>query len=258
MSLEHPTQTSITNLLKQVLSEVFFVDGRIFRTIKTLISQPGKLPLDDCSDQDLSGISPFRIFFGANLLFFFLIPILTTSQFQLFEFTLESLTAGNEAYQSVVKSQTQRLGISDEIYQERVNATLNYSKSAFMFLVVPIFALPLFMLNYRNRSYYYEHFVFSLHFFSFFLVSFIATVIAFRLGTLLAGETPLAVNLTAAVCLCVWSLWILLYLTLAMARFYKTRKIYCVLKLPVVLAGFILTFGLYAQFLFVHAVISIT
>jgi hypothetical protein len=88
--------------------------------------------------------------------------------------------------------------------REAVGAAMLRRAPTAMFLVLPVFALLLKLLHLRRGRYYVEHFVFGLHTHAFAFVLF--TLMLFLGGV--PGVVPAAI------------LWLLLYLLLAMKRFY--------------------------------------
>jgi hypothetical protein len=58
--------------------------------------------------------------------------------------------------------------VSYEVYAAAFNHHGELLRKSLIFLLVPLFALVPWALNFRERRYYAEHLVFSMHFYSFF------------------------------------------------------------------------------------------
>ena len=66
---------SIWNVAKQALSELFEVDGRVARSLKTLFLNPGQLAVEFEANRRASFVSPIRLFLFTSLVWFFLFSI---------------------------------------------------------------------------------------------------------------------------------------------------------------------------------------
>ncbi len=257
--MQHPARISLKTFLRQYLAEVFFLEGGLRTTLATLLGRPGKLSCEYCdgADQPHSRITPLRLYLGINLLFFFLIPLLNTEQFRMFSFNLDSLRAGNSWYQSLVEEQIEQCGLGETVYRERFDANLEYSKSAYFFLVVPLSALVLYATHSRRRRYFVEHLVFALHFFAFFLLALLLTLALFRAASALLSGLHGAQGWLGLLLPTGMMLWVCAYLAVALRRFYAGGWGGFLLTLPLVLLGLFAAFGLYAQFLFLHAYLGL-
>ncbi|MCB9248677.1 MAG: DUF3667 domain-containing protein [Ignavibacteriales bacterium] len=123
--------------LKNFFTEVVSIDNRIINTLKILISKPGYLTYLHFNSSEEKYIPPIKLYFIINFVFFLVIPILTTSQFQIFNFNLESLSGRNQIYQNIVNEEIQASNVTQEIYTERFNAHIKYNQPALIFLIVP-------------------------------------------------------------------------------------------------------------------------
>ena len=257
MKGSQPAQITMKAFMRQYLSEVLFLEGGLPGALKMLLLRPGCLSRDYCDGQQHGRITPLRLYLGINLLFFLLIPLLNTEQFQIFSFNLESLRSGNSVYQALVEAQIQKSGVEEALYQERFNANLEYSKSAFFILVVPLFALLLYPLYARYRRYLVEHLVFALHFFAFLMLNMLLAAALFRVGNVLFHSLPVAAGVLGLLTPCAMLLWMTVYLGIALRRFYGGGWGAFVLKFPVALLGLLLAITVYAQFLFLHALVAL-
>ena len=66
---------SLKHVLAEAAEAFFHVDSKIFRTLKTLVSTPGKLTADFFLGRRKPYMSPLQTFFVCNLLFFILQPL---------------------------------------------------------------------------------------------------------------------------------------------------------------------------------------
>ena len=247
---------SLKKFTKTFAADNFHMDRRIFKTLLKLIVKPGYLTLAYFKTSDSIFIQPTKLYFIINFIFFLLTPILTTSQFQIFHFTMESLSKSSQIHHNLVNKQIQAAGVSKEIYTERFNAHLKYNKPALVFLIIPIFSLILKVVNVKDKRHYVEHLVFSIHFLSFFLLLLLILICLYWILLLGLKHVSISSGVAAIIALIVFFVWLSLYLFLAVNRFYKNNKWICILKSVFLITGFIITISLYTQFLFFYSILA--
>jgi hypothetical protein len=114
----------------ELLTELFDFDGRMFLTLRLLLTRPGFLSLEYVNDRRLSYTSPIRLYLVVSLVFFFVLPM--------------------------ISPEPPDTNLSDRVTVDQ------YSQA--MFLLLPVFGLVL-KVFYR-RTYYLPHLVFTLYLFS--------------------------------------------------------------------------------------------
>jgi len=133
VDLERPA----TKLIGEVLQETFDVDGRAFRTIRTLLRQPGTLTSEFLAGRRRSYTSPIRLYLVISVSFFVLVAWL--------------------ASQGVL--------LTPEIHPEQDAASqarfMSDELPRLMFILLPIFALLL-KIAFSSRL-FFDHIVFSIH-----------------------------------------------------------------------------------------------
>ena len=133
VDLERP----IHELIGDVVSETFDIDGRAFRTLKTLFLQPGRLTNEFLAGRRRTYTSPLRLYLVVSVMFFVLIAWLASQGVLL------------DADQDPVRdAPVQARFMSDELPQ-------------LMFVLLPVFALLLKFAFWRRR--YFDHLIFSIH-----------------------------------------------------------------------------------------------
>ncbi len=249
---------SFNSFAKGFLKETFHIESSIVKTLQALILKPGHLTISYLKTSDSNYVQPLKLYFAVNLLFFLLIPILSTPQFRVFSYSIESLSANNNSYQKIIEEQIKSNNIPKIIYQERFNAHLKYNQSAFVFLVIPIFAGFLNIINFMSKRYYMEHLIYSIHYASFFLFSILAGILAYRI---LTSGLKFFINVDNAIVakIILWGLliWNLFYLFKASRSYSSEALISTIVKAPIYLVGFLLILGVYVQFLFFYTVVAL-
>ena len=241
--------------LKNFFTEVVSIDNRIINTLKILISKPGYLTYLHFNSSEEKYIPPIKLYFIINFVFFLVIPILTTSQFQIFNFNLASLSGSNQIYQNIVKEEIQERNVTPEIYTERFNAHIKFNQPALVFLIVPFFALLLKIIFLTKKRYYLEHLYFALDYLSFFLLSLTLATIIYRILVFGLSYFSVSQGLVAMVILVAFLIGLSIYLFISLSTFYKNTTLSNIIAYPFILVGFFISIGVYAQFLFFYTVL---
>ena len=191
------------HLLAQFLASATDLDGRFWRTIRALAFQPGLLSREYFEGRRARWISPVSLFLAVSVVYF-VAPSLggdLTLQFnqqvsghvrQLAlgpdETVTEQQAASSGQYYSPltarwIQKRVQRRdaaaraasggasGYSYRDYRLAYDAKANDVSKALVILHVPIAALALLLMFAGQRRYYAEHFVFALHYLSFWMLS---------------------------------------------------------------------------------------
>ncbi|MCY3858133.1 MAG: DUF3667 domain-containing protein [Gammaproteobacteria bacterium] len=66
---------SLWTVLRDAIGEMFELDGRVVRSLKTIVRRPGQLSLAFAENQRASFVNPFRLFMFTTILWFFLFGI---------------------------------------------------------------------------------------------------------------------------------------------------------------------------------------
>ena len=265
------------HLFHQFLASATDLDGRFWRTIRALAFQPGLLSREYFDGRRARWISPVSLFLAVSVVYF-VAPSLggdLTLQFnqqvsgQVRQLALgpdESLTAQQLASTGqwyspatarwIEKRVRQRddaaraasagaSGYSYRDYRLAYDAKANDVSKALVILHVPVAALALILMFARQRRYYAEHFVFALHYLSFWML---ALQVVLQLNNLL-NLLPAALRPPDAAY--DWLMRTLLpaYAVLAVRRAYSTGWITAVLAALGLVAAIVL-FNLYVY----HAV----
>jgi len=179
-------------------------ENAFWKTIKNLILKPATLTKEYLSGKRLSYLAPVRLYIFISLITFFLISLFSAKDFGIkTEVNAESKTAAQEIKESgnslfgyhssreldsIQKhgSKTEKLpsfqfwitkkvllvfenNTQDEIVKKFVTSfTHNFPK--LLFINMPLFAFFLWILHGKKKWYYFDHGIFTLHYFSFLLL----------------------------------------------------------------------------------------
>ena len=248
---------SFKAFIKGIAQAFFHLDRGLPKTLAVLVTKPGRLSTAYFQLPKQNYIQPLKLYFAINFLFFLLTPILNTPKFQVFNFSMQSLISSNPVYQKLIEKEVQASAVSRAIYEERFNAHLKYNQPAFVFLIIPFFALVLQVMHFRKKRYYIEHLVFALHYLSFFLLFLLLIISLFRIAVLVLGAFAISSDVAGIILVVGLFLGLLLYVGAAAKRFYRGRLWTNAAKSVALFAGFILTMAGYVQFLFFYTLFAV-
>lgn len=218
-------------LVHTVAHELLHVDGTLWRTLRLLFVRPGRLSLEYAAGRRRPYVNPFRLLliaivaytlmttasgFGVTLNFGPLTVSIAPPSIQRGR-PVEDVMKQVDRYgllQRQMAAKQQKLAGKDasERFHERLAAFVQPAS----FMNVILLAAVLHLLFRRQRRRFLEHAAFSMHVFSFVLLSSVLLFVAFRLRHWL----PIGFFLTIGL----FALWQFAYLAVAIRRFYLTSR----------------------------------
>ena len=151
-------------------------DGKVFLTLRSLLTRPGRLTADYLRGKRKPYIPPLQIFLIANLIFFLLHPLIGSNTLTTDLNTQLHYTWHHGLAESLVTPRLALRKVTVEAYAAVFDpAAITLAKSL-VILLVPFFSLAVMALHWRQRRHYSAHLVFSLHFGAFWLLLISATL----------------------------------------------------------------------------------
>ncbi|RNI29609.1 DUF3667 domain-containing protein [Rufibacter immobilis] len=205
----HDYRLPAGHLFLELLENTLHFDTKFFSTVNYLLLKPGKLTQEFILNRRASYVPPFRLYVFISFFFFLILsfavghsenntpanPSVSSGQtldtngkktrsmfFGLITYDLETQkdsTAGPDKQESksrytlfMERQETKWLQKSDHEIDQKILKTV----SMLMFFLMPLFALILKVFHLRQRRFYIEHLIFSIHFhcFVFVLLSVVA------------------------------------------------------------------------------------
>ncbi len=162
---------SMKRLLGEFFGNIFFLDNRFFLSLRYLILKPGLMTREFLDGKRKKFISPVTLFLFINLIYFIVNPLSDYSLSLRDQITSQPVYSelANKMVNEKLLNKDLSMGSYAITYQ---NASDDISKSI-MILNVPLIALGIFLYGYKKRKYYFDSLIFSFHFFSIFLISWI-------------------------------------------------------------------------------------
>ncbi len=216
--------------LHELVHEFLHLDGKIFATLKALILKPGLLSADYFAGRRAWCIGAVRLYLTFSVLFFVVSGWHTG---------LRVLVDGKEVPDSQLKasitskmkpSDTQGSSFSAHLNRmivaaadnpELVRHTFLTNISRVMFLLVPLFALGLWIVYRKHGKHYPAFLYFSLHYHAFLFVALTVVAIAQMVKS---TQVPRIVAAPVAI-------WIMVYLFIALRRVFGGSRMNTALRM---------------------------
>jgi hypothetical protein len=243
--------------LKDALYELTNTDSRIWRSLRSLVLQPGHLSEEYLAGRRRPWLGPVQLFLICNVAFFILLEFLPL---HVFTTRLSDHLFGNE-YGIWVLGMEARPGVTFRTlvqdqeafgaYARTFNAVTAGLAKSLIFLMIPGVALLLHVLHARHRRYFVEHLVFATHLFAVVIMAIVAATIT----TVVFGRVLLLLGLRFSgdddsffglVLLGVFVPWMLP----GLRRFYGQSWGMAALKVPLFIVGFYYVLLAYRLMLF--------
>jgi hypothetical protein len=205
------------NILSQAISSTLNFDTKIFRTFKLLFFYPGKLTNKYINGIRVPFLKPFQLFLISNIIFYLF---------------LSNVGLFRTDSQWFFKEQTKQIDIISEVktIAKAKNITVdelailydNKSKTlskGFLFILIPIYAFIVLLLNYKKKIPFGKHIIFAIHFFSFFML------ISVILGKLLSVFTTKEIYYSSII-----TFAFIIYNIIAIKTVYKDKWVVSIIK----------------------------
>lgn len=161
---------SLGHFFEHALEAFIHFDGAIFRTLRTLVARPGRLTADYARGSRKPYLAPVQLFLLMNVLFF---ATSAATGWTTLNSTLVVHTDWME-YKSLaqrwVKERLAQRAVTFGQYEAVFNAKSATQAKTLVILMVPMLALATAALRFREKRYFAEHLVFSIHFYAFMLL----------------------------------------------------------------------------------------
>jgi hypothetical protein len=209
----------------EVGSEFLSVDGRFWRSIVALLSKPGLLTVAYFSGRRGRYMRPFSLFILLNIAFFYVQPYTGLLRYSYADYSsVDGLHEQGMARQKA-------LFLNDAHFAQRFDATLQDQKKSLLLVAIPVFALSLMALYARSRRVYVEHLVFAVHSYAFMVFYLTAmgtlwfTLLNLAYRHLVWARSAIMPFTGESGVILVLGAGMLLYLTVALRRFYGSAPV---------------------------------
>jgi hypothetical protein len=236
----------VSKFLEQTIDGFTHLDTKIFASFLALIFKPGVLSKAYIEGRRVAYMKPIQLFFVASLIFYFVFPHSTAYISQSFQLDhglknknrIENLFQYDAMKNLREKADASQKAISDVIAEFHSKAA-DRSKG-FLFLIIPFFAFFLWIFFLKYNRFYVVHLIFALHSFSFFLLWDLLYLNILKFLKFPGMDDVLLMPLIGI---------FVLYLYLAVRKFYEQKIIFSFLKTIAIVLLFFITIAIYRQFI---------
>jgi len=244
---------TVHSFLENAFHEFTHIDSKILRSLHYLLFKPGLLTEEFIAGRRKRYMNPVQLFIVINLIYFILIGFF---HWNTFTTPLELLLQNNppgRLMSRMVDHKLAETGLSYEAYKEYFNHALHTQAKSLIIIMVPLFATLLSIMYMRQKRFFIEHLVFSVHFYGWVLIALgVALNIVFLLLTWLfsaVGLSTAILNSDIALSLCA-SLSVFVFLYLSLKRVYRETLFSTVIKAGISFFAFWIIIFLYRFILF--------
>lgn len=182
---------SLRHVLAEAAEAFFHVDSKLFLTLRTLVTRPGKLTSEFFLGRRKPYMSPLQTFFVCNLLFFVLQPLtgleILAPPLRVFEsYDFVGKTATRLVDRRLTKEHLSRTNPQQfKEFTERFERVAHLQAKSLILALAPMLAAVLAILNYGQKRHFSEHIIFSLHAYAWWLLWLLANLVILALVVLL-------------------------------------------------------------------------
>lgn len=256
------TRKTFYQLFVHFFEDLTHYENAFWKTIKNLILKPATLTKEYLSGKRLSYLAPVRLYIFISLITFFLISVFSSNDFGIeTEIKSESKTASQEikesgnsllGYHSVKEldsiqkhgPKTERLpsfqfwitkkvllvfenNTKEEIIKKFMKS-FTHNLPKLLFINMPIFAFFLWIFHNKKRWYYFDHGIFTLHYFSFLLTIVLILFLSNKIFSLINASGFISF-ISGTINFLGFS-WMIYYIFPAHHRFYGETRLISLLK----------------------------
>lgn len=161
---------SLRRFASDTLHTVFDTDSRLWRTLRTLVTDPGRLTRDWADGRRRRWIAPLRLFLLINILYFLSESVTRYNTFTTpLEVHLGGMPHRDVARRMVRERMANRLE-DYNLFRARFDDAARTHAKSLVIVIVPFFALVVAGLELRRRRPLAVHLVFALHAIAFLLL----------------------------------------------------------------------------------------
>jgi hypothetical protein len=174
-------------LFTHFVEDFLHYDTQFWKTIQYLLFRPAKLTKEYLSGKRMSFVSPVKLYIFISFITFFIPAVFPDSSKK--ENTKQEATTQEKSEEATTDiTVLYDKGMPKEKQHEIMENIKHHFPQA-VFCYMPIFAFWLWVFHNKKKWYYFDHGIFTLHYFSFILLSFLLYILTGKLLHLLPFKT---------------------------------------------------------------------
>lgn len=243
----NPKLRSLHYILNDIIQDLTSVDGKLWRTLKSILLKPGQLEYDYHIGRRVYYLKPITLFFVLNVLFVMFSPI---SDFYVTLIDQMSLQPYSPYIKPLLLDYLSSHQISYQAFEQNYNQLVIVLARSLIILQVPIYALACSFIMYNKKYFSGDYFNFSLNFHSWLLMWVVlAMAPAFVIGLFIQlFELPIEPNKFYFLLL---PIGIGVYLLIAMRRMFKLSWLHCIWRLALLILAYQICHNIFRFFQFI-------
>ena len=211
------TDRSIGKLLGDFLDNIFFFDNRFVISLRYLFRYPSRMTVEFLAGKRKKFVSPVSLFLFVNVIYFFVNPLT--------DYSISLEDQYSQPYGPLIKDwingKLQNEGLDFRSYSVTYQNMSDTISKSIMIINIPMIALGVYLMAFKKRRFYYDSLIFTFHFFSLFLASWILLDWANMLIDFLAGHDD---SIVGAISFMLFTLAIpLYYAVFSMKKFLNIK-----------------------------------
>jgi thiamine biosynthesis protein ThiS len=240
--------------------ELFFhADSKIFRTFRYVFTKPGFLSAEFARGRRKTFLHPIQVFFVANLAYFLLQPVTHWTGLRTPLSVHTHMMSYSPLASRMVQNRITAKGVGLPQFMQAFDHVVDVQARSLVLVMVPMFALALWGLEWRKRRFFGEHLAFALHYYAFWLIA--VFLIVYGLSTPVVSLLGYGGIHFREEALNRFLSWIgkagaAVYLFVALRTFYKDKALPAAVKAAVLVWATSYIDGLYRFMLFLTALYS--
>jgi len=176
---------SLPHFFSHAVEAFFHADSKIFLSFRLLFTRPGLLTAEYVRGRRKPYLHPLQLFLVCNLIYFVLQPLTHWSGLRTTLAIHTHAMSYSKLASRMVQHRLAAKGVSEAEFTKAFDRVVDAQARSLVVLMVPMFALGVWLLEWRKRRFFGEHLVFALHFYALWLI--LVFLVVYGLGT--AGIT---------------------------------------------------------------------
>jgi hypothetical protein len=162
----HENDKSFMHIFEEAFHFLTHFEGKFFNTLRAIITSPGKLSFDYCNGIRKKYFKPIS-FFLMLVILYLLFPIFEGLNMKLV-YHQDHFIYSKYAYSKSMEVAAAK-NLTPEQLSEIFHSKGEKASKFLLFVIIPILALYSWLVTFKKRKYYFDHFIFSTEVNSFFL-----------------------------------------------------------------------------------------
>lgn len=192
----------LKTLFQQFVDGFSNFDAKFLKSFYYLLLKPGQLSLNYINGLRVPFMKPFQLFIVVNILFFFFLGDADIFRIPAKWYFTSEINLDNKLSEAITL----------DVFKQKYESESLTNSKLFIFILLPFFSLVFWLINWNKKINFGKHFIFAIHYLSFFMLFSVTLVI-----------TPKAIWTPRIVQIVLFTVNFI-YLFFAIKKFYKDNN----------------------------------